>query len=136
MKHHLDTTQLSLLSPAAVTQLNEIETKYAQMTNLTFDNTTKWAETKQISNPQKQWTITLSQPVKDIAANTEKIEIVNMFGERVNTTVDISDTKIIVTPLTNYVKGIPYTLIIQAGLENVTNQQLQRGTHLQFILTE
>lgn len=136
MKNSLTNSQLNLLSQAAITQLNEIETKYAQMTNLTFDSTTKWAETTQISNPQKQWTITLSQPVKDIAANTKKIEIVNMFGERVSTTVDISDTKIIITPLTNYVKGIPYTLIIQAGLENINNQQLQRGTHLQFILTE
>ena len=46
--------------------------------------------------------------------------------------IKIDGQKIIVTPNNDYVADIPYTLVIQPGLESEQGVKLQQGTHLTF----
>lgn len=59
-----------------------------------------------------------------------------MFGDPIDVTISFDGKKIIVTPQQNYEPDIPYTLVIEAGLQSAAGKTLSRGQHLQFTFTK
>jgi len=128
----LNESEKQFLSKETLDKAKEIETKYEKMKNLSFAGTNVWKQSVDVKTPRKSWSITLSQPVKNTAENLKNIQVVDMFGEPIDVTIKIQDSKITVTPNADYIAEIPYTLVISAGLENEQGVKLQQGTHLTF----
>lgn len=128
----LTEAEKQFLSQETLDKTREIEVKYEKMKSLSFAGTNAWNETIDVKNPRKPWTITLSQTVKNTQDNLKNIQVVDMFGDPVNVSIKIDGKTITVTPNTEYVADIPYTLVIQPALENEQGAKLQQGTHLTF----
>ena len=128
----LTEAEKQFLSEETVDKTKEIEAKYKKMKNLSFAGTNAWNQTIDVKTPRKPWTITLSQTVKNTKDNLKNIEVVDMFGDPVDVSIKVDGKTIIVTPNADYVADIPYTLIIQPGLENEQDVKLQQGTNLTF----
>lgn len=121
-----------VLPETLANELTEIKRKYDQMQNLTFDNSKAWSEPQTTKVANKSWTVTLSNELSNSSANKDKVKIVDMFGEPVQVEVTIKGNTITIKPTTSYVADIPYTLVIEKGLENTRGKQLHSGLHLQF----
>lgn len=128
----LTEAEKQFLSEETVDKTKEIEAKYKKMKNLSFTGTSAWKQTIDVKTPRKPWTITLSQTVKNTPDNLKNIQVVDMFGDPVAVEIKIDGQKITVTPKNDYVPDIPYTLVIQSGLENEKGVKLQQGVHLTF----
>lgn len=128
----LTEAEKQFLSSETIAKTKEIEVKYKKMKNLSFAGTNAWKQTVDVKTPRKPWTIKLSQKLKNTKENMQFIKIVDMFGDPVDVSIKIDGQTIIVTPNADYVADIPYTLVIQSGLESEQGVKLQQGIHLTF----
>lgn len=128
----LTEAEKQFLSSETIAKTKEIEVKYKKMKNLSFAGSNAWKQTVDVKTPRKPWTIKLSQKLKDTKENMQFIKIVDMFGDPVDVSIKIDGQTIIVTPTTDYVADIPYTLVVQPGLESEQGVKLQPGIHLTF----
>ena len=103
---------------------------------LSYYQTASWSPTKKVLEPRKSWTVSLSLEVANTKENLAKIKVVDMFGDSVDVKISVNSKKITVTPKQDYVEGVPYTLVIESGLQSATGAKLSNGTHMTFIFEE
>ncbi|MEK4530560.1 transglutaminase domain-containing protein [Solibacillus sp. FSL K6-1554] len=124
------------LSADVLNQIKYIQQQYEKMNNLFIDPKLSWAPLKKITEPLKSWTVTLSQEVANTPGNQSKITVVDMFGDEIDVDITIRKEKIMIKPNQNYVDGVPYTLVIDGGLQSNTGEKLPNRTHLTFMFGE
>lgn len=128
------TSNERLFIPAEVySKFTMVQEKYKKMQSLTFNDTVAHGNTRLIADSKKPWSIQLSQEVMNTPENLKQIELVNLFGEPVDVSIQAKDQTITVIPKGNYIEDIPYTLVIKPGLQNTDGDSLKQGEHLQFI---
>lgn len=120
------------LSNGVQQRIKLIREKYQKMESLTFNDSTAWTSVPKVNDVKKPWTIQLSQEVLNTPENLKQIVLLDMFGDPIDSSVRVDGKKITVTPMNNYIEGIPYTLVIKSNLKNSNNQTLDKGIHLQF----
>ena len=128
----LGTNASKYFSANYLAKVNEIKGKYVKMKTLSFGEKPEYAPKREVEDERKPWTVTMSMEVKNTTSNLAKLRVVDMFGDPVQTKIEIKGDQIIVTPLQNYVASIPYTLVIDEGLENVSGERMRKGAYLKF----
>lgn len=95
----------------------------------------QWPWKEAVKNDKKDWTITLSQPVKNNETNKSKVQLFADDGKPLSAEVTIDGEKIKIMPMKSYEKGIKYTLYIDRTLENTNGTMLKKPQYLQFSYT-
>lgn len=134
MYEELTDKEKGLLSSEVQQKYTLIDQSYKKMLALKFTETIEWDTVRQESNINKPWIIKFNQDVENSPSNLSKIQVVNMFGDKVDVSFEVVGNVVTVLPQSSYVENIVYTLVIPADLKNSNGDALGQGRHLQFIV--
>ena len=87
-----------------------------------------------ITDPQKQWKITFSKPVKNMSENLEKVYIVNDQGEKIATTVSVKENQLFIQPDKRLSFEQSYELVVEAGIVNTQDVSMKNAEVIKFSL--
>lgn len=130
----LTSKEKTMLSVEVQQKYTLIDQSYKKMLALKFTETIEWDTVRQESNINKPWIIKFNQDVENSPSNLSKIQVVNMFGDKVDVSFEVVGNVVTVLPQSSYVENIVYTLVIPADLKNSNGDTLGQGRHLQFIV--
>lgn len=87
-------------------------------------------------NPDKVWTVTFSQPVKQDSVNEGNVKVTTKTGVLVETEADVESNKIIVKPMKSYEVGQSYYLYIGPGILSESGKEQASNVRFEFTVVE
>lgn len=135
---HMSPVEQKKISEETATKLDIIR---ANLTNIAeFHNTLvlaqPYSDKKVTTHARKKWTVTLSKPLEASEANKSNIFIYDMFGNAIDTDIEINGKKISIMPRENYMPDTTYTLYVKHSLRSSTGQTLKDDLYMQFAYEE
>lgn len=130
--NRLSPTAKQTLTKDIIALLEEMKEKLDQLNNVSYPNSKQWRDKQYITNPRKQWTLTLNDTIQAGTDLSKHIWMEDMFGEKVATNIEYLNGRVVITPTNDLVTEIPYTIVIKDTLKNAAGKKLKRAVHLPF----
>lgn len=116
----------------SIEKVNQIKSKLADLKN--FEKTSIFTrKAKIINSPNKVWTLTLKNKVKNSIATRKKVTLYNQFGEKVACTVPINGNKIKVKLKKAYVENTLYVIHIPRMITKTNGKCCNKNTYEKFV---